>query len=89
MGAAQSPCGASADRPRTDAHHAYDFRRLWTAHLGRTIGVGHGSCEAAMANRHEGLGRELVVVIIWLGFGAAAASVAYQVFSRWLAGGIR
>jgi hypothetical protein len=41
-----------------------------------------------MANRHEGLGRELVVVIIWLGFGAAAASVAYQVFSRWLATGI-
>jgi hypothetical protein len=41
-----------------------------------------------MANRHEGLGRELVVVIIWLGFGAAAASVAYQVFARWLATGI-
>jgi hypothetical protein len=31
-----------------------------------------------MAHRDRGIGRELVIVVVWLAFAAGAASLAYQ-----------
>jgi hypothetical protein len=40
-----------------------------------------------MAHRSTGMGREIVIAIVWLAFAAAAASLAYQA-SLWVTGRI-
>ena len=41
-----------------------------------------------MTQRSSGMGREIVIAIIWLAFAAGAASLAYQA-SLWITGRIR
>jgi hypothetical protein len=38
-----------------------------------------------MAHRGTGMGRELIIAIVWLAFAAGAASLAYQA-SLWITG---
>jgi hypothetical protein len=41
-----------------------------------------------MAHREHGMGRELVIAVIWLAFAVGAASLAYQAM-LWLTARVR
>jgi hypothetical protein len=41
-----------------------------------------------MAHRSSGMGREVIIAIVWLAFAAAAAAIVYHA-SIWFTSGIR